>query len=70
MSSDHPDPTTTAHLIRWEVVETQHDRTRERNGMTNGEFVRRAYALAEAMDIQGWIDCFTPDGSSSTTRSR
>jgi ketosteroid isomerase-like protein len=30
--------------------------------MTNGEFVRQAYALAEAKDIQGWIDCFTPDG--------
>ena len=30
--------------------------------MTNEEFVRQAYALAEAKDIQGWIDCFTPDG--------
>jgi hypothetical protein len=30
--------------------------------MTNEEFVRHAYALAEAKDIQGWIDCFTPDG--------
>jgi hypothetical protein len=26
------------------------------------ELVRRAYDIAEAMDIQGWIDCFTPDG--------
>ena len=34
----------------------------ERNDMTNEEFVRQAYALAEAKDIQGWIDCFTPDG--------
>jgi hypothetical protein len=24
--------------------------------------VRRAYAIAEEKDIQGWIDCFTPDG--------
>jgi ketosteroid isomerase-like protein len=30
--------------------------------MTNEEFVRQAYDLAEAKDIQGWIDCFTPDG--------
>jgi ketosteroid isomerase-like protein len=28
----------------------------------NEEAVRRAYGIAEAMDIQGWIDCFTPDG--------
>ena len=30
--------------------------------MTNEEFVRHAYDLAEVKDIQGWIDCFTPDG--------
>jgi ketosteroid isomerase-like protein len=30
--------------------------------MTNEEFVRQAYAKAEVMDIQGWIDCFNPDG--------
>jgi hypothetical protein len=24
VSSDHPDQATTAHLIRWEVLETQH----------------------------------------------
>ena len=30
--------------------------------MTNEEFVRQAYDLAEVKDIQGWIDCFTPDG--------
>jgi ketosteroid isomerase-like protein len=29
---------------------------------SNEEFVREAYAIAEARDIQGWIDCFTPDG--------
>ena len=28
----------------------------------NEEFVRRAYEIAELKDIQGWIDCFTPDG--------
>jgi hypothetical protein len=29
--------------------------------MTNEEFVRRAYGLAEVKDIAGWIDCFNPD---------
>jgi ketosteroid isomerase-like protein len=29
---------------------------------SNEEFVRNAYATAEAMDIQGWINCFTRDG--------
>jgi ketosteroid isomerase-like protein len=29
---------------------------------SNEEFVRRAYEIAEAKDIEGWIDCFTPDG--------
>jgi len=28
----------------------------------NEEFVRRAYDIAEARDIGGWIDCFTPEG--------
>jgi hypothetical protein len=30
VSWDHQDPATTAHLIRWEVVETEHDRKREK----------------------------------------
>ena len=30
--------------------------------MTNAEFVRRAYAMAEVKDIPGWIDCFNADG--------
>lgn len=30
--------------------------------MTNEEFVRRAYEIAEVKDIPGWIDCFNPDG--------
>jgi ketosteroid isomerase-like protein len=29
---------------------------------SNEAFVRRAYQIAEDKDIQGWIDCFTPDG--------
>jgi ketosteroid isomerase-like protein len=29
---------------------------------SNEEFVRRAYDIAEAKDIEGWIDSFTPDG--------
>ena len=37
------------------INETQH--------MTSNEqAVRNAYAIAEAKDIQGWIDCFIPDG--------
>lgn len=36
---------------------------KETQDMTsNEEFVRTAYAIAEAKDIQGWIDCFVPDG--------
>jgi len=30
--------------------------------VNNEEFVRRAYEIAEAGDIQEWIDCFTADG--------
>jgi ketosteroid isomerase-like protein len=30
--------------------------------VNNEEFVRQAYEIAEAGDIQGWIDCFTADG--------
>jgi ketosteroid isomerase-like protein len=30
--------------------------------MTGEEFIRGAYEIAEEKDIQGWIDCFTPDG--------
>ena len=30
---------------------------------SNEDSVRRAYAIAEAKDIQGWIDCFVPEGS-------
>src|ERR1700754_4944004 len=30
--------------------------------MTNEEFVRRAYEIAEAKDIPAWIACFNSDG--------
>jgi hypothetical protein len=30
--------------------------------MTNEEFVRRAYPLAEVEDLAAWADCFNPDG--------
>jgi ketosteroid isomerase-like protein len=30
--------------------------------MTNEEFVRRAYAIAEVKDIAAWVACFNPDG--------
>ena len=30
--------------------------------MTNEEFVRQAYALAEVRDLEGWVACFNPDG--------
>ena len=30
--------------------------------MNNEEFVLQAYEVAEARDVQGWIDCFTADG--------
>ena len=31
--------------------------------MNNEQIVRRAYAVAEKVDIPGWVDCFTPDGT-------
>ena len=30
--------------------------------MTNEEFVRQAYAIAEVKDVAGWIACFNLDG--------
>ena len=30
--------------------------------MTNEEFVRQAYAVAEAKDLKAWVGCFNPDG--------
>ena len=31
--------------------------------MTNEEFVRQAYAIAETKDIAAWVDCFNPEGA-------
>jgi len=31
--------------------------------MTNEEFIRNAYHVAEIKDIPGWVACFTPDGT-------
>jgi ketosteroid isomerase-like protein len=37
--------------------------TKQTQHMTSNEAaVRNAYAIAEVKDIQGWIDCFIPDG--------
>ena len=30
--------------------------------MTNEEFVRQAYAVAEVKDLPSWVACFNPDG--------
>ena len=30
--------------------------------MTNEEFVRQAYAVAEVKDLPAWVACFNPDG--------
>jgi ketosteroid isomerase-like protein len=30
--------------------------------MTNEEFVRHAYAIAEVKDLAAWVACFNPDG--------
>src|SRR3989442_12291897 len=34
-----------------------------RDHMTNEEFIRNAYHVAEIKDIPGWVACFTPDGT-------
>jgi hypothetical protein len=31
--------------------------------MNNEQIVRRAYELAEKVDVKGWVECFTPDGT-------
>src|ERR1700690_2001955 len=31
--------------------------------MNNENIVRRAYEVAEKVDIKGWVECFTPDGT-------
>ena len=39
-----------------------HSTQQTRKTSSNEEFIRSAYDTAEAKDIQGWIDCFIPDG--------
>ena len=36
--------------------------------MTNEEFVRQAYAIAETKDIAAWVACLTRTECSSTNR--
>ena len=31
--------------------------------MNNEQIIRRAYELAEKVDVKGWTECFTPDGT-------
>jgi ketosteroid isomerase-like protein len=31
--------------------------------MNNEQIIRRAYDLAEKLDVKGWVECFTPDGT-------
>jgi len=31
--------------------------------MTNEQIIRRAYDVAEKVDIKAWVECFTPDGT-------
>jgi len=31
--------------------------------MNNEQIIRQAYALAEKVDVKGWTECFTPDGT-------
>ena len=31
--------------------------------MNNEQIIRRAYEVAERVDITGWVDCFTPAGT-------
>jgi hypothetical protein len=31
--------------------------------MSNEQIIRRAYELAEKVDVKGWVECFTSDGT-------
>ncbi len=31
--------------------------------MSNEQIIRNAYELAEKVDVEGWVECFTPDGT-------
>src|SRR5258706_3143071 len=35
----------------------------ERTPMNNEQIIRTAYELAEKVDVKGWTQCFTPDGT-------
>ena len=43
--------------MAWQSVDN------EDSSMDNEQIIRRAYAVAERVDIKGWVDCFTPDGT-------
>jgi hypothetical protein len=58
-------PRVTGGRAVWNSLEQQKT---ERNDMTNEEFVRQAYAVAEVKDIAAWVACFNPDGVFVTNR--
>ncbi|HEX3854552.1 MAG TPA: nuclear transport factor 2 family protein [Polyangiaceae bacterium] len=31
--------------------------------MNNEQIIRNAYGVAERVDVKGWVECFTPDGT-------
>jgi ketosteroid isomerase-like protein len=60
--SDHRDQAMTAHPPRTDTPAANDNVTAGASDMSNEEFVRRAYEIAEVKDIPGWIGCFNPDG--------
>jgi ketosteroid isomerase-like protein len=47
------------------LVATQMQSTDHRTDfpMNNEQIIRRAYELAEKVDVKGWVECFTSDGT-------
>jgi predicted ester cyclase len=45
------------------LAEDFHRSCRRDFPMNNEQAVRRAYQVAENVDLKGWVDCFTPDGT-------
>jgi ketosteroid isomerase-like protein len=45
-----------------EMVGEAHAQVSDSSDMTNEEFVRQAYAVAEVKDLPAWVACFNPDG--------
>jgi predicted ester cyclase len=40
------------------------DKSNRKDFLVNNEqIIRRAYELAEKVDVKGWVECFTPDGT-------